>query len=169
MPLVSSSVTVDLDPDTAFAVSQTTGDVRLRWDPFIRHQHFLDGATAPAKGVRTLTVHRTRIRMISEYVSYSPPRNTGMRMVAGPWFFSMMAGGWRFEEVAPGQTRSTWKYNFACRPRWLAPVAERIGVLVLGREIRQRIAGFARGCADPIVLAAAQTDSGSGSSEDSNR
>jgi hypothetical protein len=32
-------------------------------------------------------------------------------------------------------------------------VAERIGVLVLQRDIDRRILGFARGCADPVVLA----------------
>lgn len=156
MPTVSADVLVNVDPDTAFAVSQTIGDVRLRWDPFIYRQYFLDGATEPARGVRTMTVHRSRISMVSQYVSYAPPRNAGMRMVTGPWFFSRMAGGWRFDEAGPGQTRATWKYNFACRPRWLAPLAERIGTWILGWEIRRRITGFARGCADPVVLAAAR-------------
>lgn len=90
--------------------------------------------------------------MVSEYVSYAPPRNVGMRMVTGPWFFAVMAGGWRFEQAGPGRTRATWKYNFSCRPGWLAPLAERIGTWVLGREIQRRIDGFAAGCADPVVL-----------------
>ena len=154
--MVSAETVVDVDPLVAFAVSQTTGRVRLRWDRFVRRQHFLDGATAPDKGVRTLTVHRWGARMVSEYVSYAPPRNVGMRMVTGPWFFRTMAGGWRFEQAGPGRTRATWKYNFTCQPAWLAPLAERIGTWVLGREIRRRIDGFAAGCADPEVLAAVQ-------------
>lgn len=152
MPIVQAETTVPLPPEKAFAVSQTTGATRLRWDPFVRRQKFLDDATAPAKGVRTLTVHRSGIRMVSEYVAFSPPTNAGMRMVSGPWFFEMMAGGWRFTSAGEGYTRAVWKYNFRCRPRWLAPVAEWIGVRVLGREIRQRIAGFASGCADQVVL-----------------
>lgn len=154
MPAVSAEVTVAVDAATAFAVSQTTGQVRLRWDRFVRRQHFLDGATHPGKGVRTLTVHRWGARMVSEYVSYAPPRNVGMRMVTGPWFFARMAGGWRFEDAGNGHARAVWKYNFTCRPAWLAPLAERIGTWVLGREIRRRIDGFAAGCADPVVLAA---------------
>lgn len=153
MPVVESSVVVPVDPVTAFAVSQTTGPTRLRWDPFIRRQHFLDGATAPAKGVRTFTRHRSGISMVSEYVSYSPPSNVGMRMVSGPWFFASLAGGWRFKPAPDGGTLATWKYSFRCRPAWLAPVAERLGGWVLGRDIDRRIAGFARGCADPVVLA----------------
>jgi hypothetical protein len=155
MPVVESSVVVAIDAPTAFAVSQTTGATRLRWDPFIRGQHFLDGASAPGKGVRTFTRHRSGMTMVSEYVSYAPPSNVGMTMVTGPWFFSHLAGGWRFK-TAPdgGGTLATWKYSFGCRPAWLAPLAERIGAWVLQRDIDRRIAGFARGCADPQVLAA---------------
>lgn len=157
VPVVESRVTVPVPVEVAFAVSQTTGEVRLRWDPFIRHQRFLDGAATPEKGVRTLTVHRLGFRMVSEYVSYAPPRNVGMKMVQGSWFFERLGGGWRFAPAAeePGSTVATWRYNFACRPRWLAPVAERIGSLVLQRDIDRRIAGFARGCTDPVVVAAA--------------
>lgn len=156
MPVVESSVVVPVDPATAFAVSQTTGETRLRWDPFISRQHFLDGAEAPAKGVRTMTRHRSGLRMVSEYVSYRPPTSVGMKMVSGPWFFATLAGGWRFSPEGPAQARAVWRYNFSCRPRWLAPLAERIGTWVLGRDIDRRIAGFARGCADPEVVKVAR-------------
>ncbi|MCC2335415.1 type II toxin-antitoxin system RatA family toxin [Cellulomonas wangsupingiae] len=156
--IVESSVDVPVPPDVAFAVSQTTGATRLRWDPFIRRQSFLDGATVPAKGVRTLTHHRSGLRMVSEYVSYKPPTNVGMKMVEGPWFFAVMAGGWRFTPLPDGGTRAVWRYSFTCRPAWLAPVAERIGRVVLQRDVDRRIAGFARGCADAHVLDAVGRD-----------
>ena len=92
--------------------------------------------------------------MTSEYVSFNPPTNVGMKMLDGPWFFESFVGGWRFAPEPGGGTRATWRYNFLCKPRWLAPIAERIGVWVLKRDIDRRIAGFARGCADPVVLAA---------------
>lgn len=163
MPLVEATVEVPVDIATAFAVSQTTGDVRKRWDPFIRSQRFLDGAAEPAKGVRTLTVHRAGFRMVSEYVSYQPPTNVGMRMVEGSWFFAKMGGGWRFTPVEghPDRTLAVWRYNFGCRPRWLAPLADRIGSVVLRREIKRRIAHYARGCSDPVVLAAVRGDGAS--------
>lgn len=162
MPVVESSVVVPVPPTVAFAVSQTTGEIRLRWDPFIAKQHFLDGATRPGKGVRTFTRHWSGLTMVSEYVSYNPPTNVGMRMVSGPWFFTNLAGGWRFSARDPDQTLATWRYNFTCRPAWLAPVADRIGRWWLGRDIDRRIAGFARGCADPVVVAAAAPPSESG-------
>jgi hypothetical protein len=156
MPVVESRVTVPVPTAVAFAVSQTTGESRMLWDTFIRRQRFLDGATTPATGVRTLTVHRLGFRMVSEYVSYRPPTSVGMKMLTGSWFFERLAGGWRFDpdRADPARTIATWKYNFACRPRWLAPVAEWIGRRVLQRDIDRRIAGFAQGCSDPRVLAA---------------
>ncbi|GAB2983639.1 SRPBCC family protein [Frigoribacterium salinisoli] len=154
MPVVESRCVVPVEPWVAFAVSQVQGPLRRRWDPFIRRQHLLDGATVPAKGVRTDTVQRFGFRMVSEYVSYAPPTNVGMKMTEGSWFFERMGGGWRFTPVEgePGSTLAVWRYNFTCRPRWLAPLAERIGVVVLQRDIDRRIRGFARGCTDPVVL-----------------
>ncbi|WP_033344209.1 SRPBCC family protein [Catenuloplanes japonicus] len=153
MPVVEASATVPVPPDVAFAVSQTVAPVRYRWDPFVRSQHLLDGAARPGKGVRTFTRSRHGLAMISEYVSYAPPTNVGMKMVRGPWFFEMFAGGWRFAPAAvPGHTVATWRYSFRCRPAWLRPLADPIGVWLLTRDIHKRIQGYARGCVDPVVL-----------------
>jgi hypothetical protein len=99
MPVVEADIVVPVPPDVAFAVSQLTGDVRRRWDPFIRSQHHIDGAIRPGKGVRTATRSRHGLRMVSEYVSFAPPSNVGMKMVEGPWFFEMFAGGCGDEAV----------------------------------------------------------------------
>ncbi len=152
-PVVSCEVQVPVSPEVAFAVSQTTGATRLRWDPFIRRQHLMDGASAPGKGVRTHTISRHGISMVSRYVSYVPGRNVGMTMESGPWFFGMFGGGWRFEPSAGG-TLAVWKYNFTVKPRWLQAIAHPLGKVILGRDIRRRIDAFARACADPVVLAA---------------
>lgn len=153
MPQVVATQWVPVPPDVAFAVSQTTGETRLRWDRFIRSQRLLDADT-PGKGVQTLTHSRLGPRMVSRYVSYAPPSNVGMTMVRGPWFFQTFGGGWRFRpETRDGVegTLATWKYTYAIRPSWLRPIAEPIGQWLLGREIRSRIAGWARGCEDPEV------------------
>lgn len=78
-------------------------------------------------------------------------------MVTGPWFFERFGGGWRFTpEMRDGVAgcRATWKYTYAIKPSWLRWIAEPIGQWLLGREIRSRIAGWAEGCTDPVVLAA---------------
>jgi polyketide cyclase/dehydrase/lipid transport protein len=158
MAQVEATVDVPVEPALAFAVSQTTGTTRYRWDAFVREQSLLDGRDRPGKGVRTATRSRHGLAMVSEYVSYVPPSHVGMRMVRGPWFFAVFAGSWRFTPLPDGGTRAVWRYVFRCRPAWLAPVAERIGTGLLGRDIRRRIAGFARGCADPAVLAVARRE-----------
>lgn len=140
--------------EVAFAVSQTTGEIRYRWDPFVAEQRLLDGATVPAKGVRTETRSRHRLRMVSQYTSFRPPTQVGMKMVEGPWFFANFAGGWSFRQVGDG-TEATWRYTFTIRPKLLSPIADRIGLWLLGKDIDRRIAGFARGCLDPVVVAAA--------------
>lgn len=162
MPVVESRCVVPVDLHVAFAVSQTQGEARKRWDPFIRRQYLVGGATRAAKGVRTFTVQRFGFRMESEYVSYNPPTNVGMKMTKGSWFFARMGGGWRFSEVDgdPSSTEAVWRYNFSCKPAWLAPVAERIGAVLLQRDIDRRIRGFARGCVDPFVLAHLDPDLG---------
>ena len=155
MPQVVAEVTVPVEPSVAFAVSQTTGAVRLRWDPFIREQHLMDGATTPAKGVRTKTRSRHGFAMVSEYVSYQPPLSVGMTMRSGPWFFATFGGGWRFTGTPDGGTRAVWKYTFTCRPGWLRRCAEPLGKRLLGRDIDRRIAAFARACERDDVVSAA--------------
>jgi hypothetical protein len=145
---------VSLDANRAFALSQTYGDLRYRWDPFVHEQRLLDGANAAAAGVRTWTRSKHRLEMISQYVAFRPPRHVGMRMLSGPWFFESFSGGWNFATQEDGTTEVTWRYNFTIRPRWLAPVANPIGVKVLGRDIERRLAAFAEACDDPEIVAA---------------
>jgi ribosome-associated toxin RatA of RatAB toxin-antitoxin module len=149
VPRIEATVDVDAPIAVAFALSQTYGELRYRWDPFVREQHLLDGATRAAKGVRASTTSRHRLRMVSEYVSFRPPTQVGMRMVNGPWFFAQMSGGWSFSPLAPDRTRATWRYSFTCRPKLIRPIADPIGRWVLGRDIRRRIEAFAAACSDP--------------------
>ncbi|MFF1881616.1 SRPBCC family protein [Pseudarthrobacter sp. NPDC058196] len=152
MPQVRAERFIRIDPDTAFAFSQTTGAFRLKWDPFISAQGFLDGARAAGKGVRTRTRSRLGLSMVSQYVSFAPPRSVGMTMVSGPWFFANFGGGWRFT-ADDGGTRAVWKYTFSCRPAVLRAAMERIGSRLLGYEIERRIEAFARACEDEALVA----------------
>lgn len=152
MPRIEATATVGVPRDVAFRLSQTYGEIRYRWDPFVREQHLLDGADRAAKGVRTSTTSRHGLRMVSEYVTYRPPGHVGMRMVTGPWFFQSFSGGWHFVERADGGTDATWRYNFTCRPGWIRPVADRLGRWFLARDIRRRLDAFATACADRSIL-----------------
>ncbi|WP_228495132.1 hypothetical protein [Clavibacter sp. VKM Ac-2873] len=51
MPVVESRRIVPVSPEVAFAISQTQGEIRKRWDPVIAHQHLIGpGADAPDVG-----------------------------------------------------------------------------------------------------------------------
>jgi hypothetical protein len=153
MPRIEATVEVEVPIEVAFAMSQSQGDLRYAWDPFVREQRLLDGATGPGRGVRTRTRSRHGLTMVSEYTAVNPPRQVGMRMVTGPWFFRTFSGGWSFTALSDDRTRATWRYQFTCRPRLVALLGEPLGRWLLGRDIRRRIEGFARGCADPELVA----------------
>lgn len=152
MPRIEVTTVVEIDVESAFAMSQSQGEVRYAWDPFVRSQQLLDDAPKPDRGVRTLTKSRHRLTMISEYTSFRPPTQVGMKMVEGPWFFASFAGGWSFKAIDDDTTEATWRYTFSIRPSWLAPVADRIGNVLLRRDIAARIEHFARGCRDPDLV-----------------
>ncbi len=152
MPRIESTTVVPVPVEIAFALSQTYGELRYRWDPFVRHQHLMNGATRAGAGVQTFTQSRHRLKMVSQYQSFKPPSHVGMKMVKGPWFFASMSGGWNFTAESTESTRATWRYNFVCRPKWLQPIAHRIGVKLMQRDIDQRLAAFATACTDPSIL-----------------
>jgi len=158
VPRIESTLQLPVSLEEAFALSQSQGDVRYAWDPFVREQRLLHGATHPDKGVQTFTRSRHGLRMVSEYTSFRPPTQVGMKMVSGPPFFSAFGGGWTFRTVdgATGPvTEATWRYTFTIRPSWLAPVADPIGRWLLGRDIDGRLRDFAAGCADADLVARA--------------
>jgi ribosome-associated toxin RatA of RatAB toxin-antitoxin module len=152
MPRIEADAIVPVNIDTAFELSQTYGEIRYRWDPLVREQRLLNGAEHAGKGVRTWTRSRHHLVMETQYVTYAPPSHVGMRMLEGPWFFKSFSGGWNFTSTGSNETRATWRYNFTCRPRWLCFLADRVGVHILRRDIRRRIAAFARACADPKII-----------------
>lgn len=90
--------------------------------------------------------------MVSEYVTFRPPDHVGMRMVSGPWFFESFSGGWHFRERTDGSTEARWRYNFTCRPRWIRPIAHRLGRRLLGRDIERRLEAFRLACQDPSIV-----------------
>ncbi|MGI8937669.1 MAG: SRPBCC family protein [Iamia sp.] len=156
MPRIEATTRVSVSVEDAFAVSQSQQEVRYAWDPFVREQRLLGGATRPDKGVRTRTTSRHRLTMVSQYTSFRAPHQVGMKMVEGPWFFSAFGGGWSFKELGPEECEAVWRYTFTVRPAWLAPIADRIGRALLQRDIDRRLAGFAGACADPDIVARAR-------------
>lgn len=157
MPIVEHQREVKGAIDDVFDLSQSYA-LRLQWDPFVRAQRLVGGATRAAKGVRTETISRHRLRMVTEYLTFRRPTLVGMKMLEGPAIFRTFSGSWRFDDVDPGRTVVAFRYNFTCRPRLLAPLMERVGVWYLGRDIDRRLAAFKTACETTDLLARARAE-----------
>jgi hypothetical protein len=80
MPQMLADAWVPSRPTRRSRVSQTTGELRLRWNPFIHHQQLI-AADRPAEGVQIPTRVRVGPTMASEYVSYRPPSSVGQGLL----------------------------------------------------------------------------------------
>src|SRR5262249_10828129 len=132
------SVVITALPAELFALTQDYSR-RLEWDPFLKSAELLSGASTAAVGVRAWCVAHSGLGMETEYVSFNPPRTWPVKMTRGPRLIASFAGAWRFEEIAPGQTRVHFRYHLRAKPRWLAWLLTPIVAWVFARDTRKRL------------------------------
>ena len=65
-----------------------------------------------------------------------------------------------FRELEQERTLATWRYTFTVKPAALSAIGDPIGEWMLGRDIEQRLAGFATGCSNPDIVAKARAQLG---------
>ena len=78
------------------------------------------------------------------YVSFNRPRVAAVRMTRGPLFLQSFAATLRHDAIGNGITRTTYRYNFTSRPRWLAFLVEPIVQRVFKLETQGRLAALKR-------------------------
>jgi hypothetical protein len=132
--------------------------LRLDWDPFVRAQRPLGDATLAGKGVRTETISRHHLRMVTEYLTFRPPTLVGMKMLEGPRMFRTFSGSWHFNAQPESVVEVVFRYNFVCRPSWMQWLAHRVGCWYLGRDIENRVAAFCTAVEDPEMIARARAE-----------
>lgn len=132
------SIVIDAEPGALFRLSQDYGR-RLDWDPFLRSARLVGMAREVGVGVRAWCVARSGWGMETEYVTVNPPRAAAVKMTRGPWFLDSFAGSWRFEELAAGQTRVSFRYQLRAWPRWLSWLLTPILTRVFARDSRKRL------------------------------
>jgi hypothetical protein len=130
-------------PNELFALTQDYAR-RLEWDPFLKSAELVGGAKVPGVGVRAYCVAHSGLGMETEYVTFNPPRVTAVKMTRGPWMIDSFAGSWRFEEVAPGQTRARFCYQVRAWPKWMAWLLTPILACAFGRDTRKRLTALKR-------------------------
>ena len=151
MPVIERSVVVRAPREALFALTQDYY-LRLEWDPFLRALRFMDGATAPAPGVRVWVRARNGLGMLVEYVTVLPPERVAVRLVRGPFFFESFAGSWIFHPEGDGSTRVVFRYGFRTRWPLLRPVLDRAISAVFGRDLRVRVRALKRAAEETDLL-----------------
>jgi ribosome-associated toxin RatA of RatAB toxin-antitoxin module len=132
------SIVIAASPGELFALTQDYTR-RLAWDPFLKSAELLNGSPAACVGVRAYCVAHSGLGMETEYVSFNPPRACAVKMTRGPRLLGSFAGSWRFEEVASGQTRVSFRYNLQAQPWWLSWLLTPIMGWLFARETRKRL------------------------------
>lgn len=155
--MFDDSVVIEAEPAVLFHLSQNYAR-RLEWDPFLRSASLLGGAREAGVGVRALCVSRNGWAMETEYISFNPPRATAVRMTSGPWFLDSFAGSWRFESVAPGQTRVNFQYSLKAWPTWSAWLLTPILARAFARDTRDRLRALKEAVERRGILASSGAD-----------
>ena len=151
MPVVEREIQIDVAPAAVFALTQDYY-LRLEWDPFLRDLRLLDGATAPAPGVRVWVRSRNGLELQVEYVTVDPPERVAVRMVRGPFFFEHFAGTWLFRPVNGGSTRVVFRYGFRTRWPWARPIVDRLVAAVFARDITARVNALKHAAEETDIL-----------------
>lgn len=141
MPTLEQAIEINAEPQALFQLTQDY-DHRLVWDPFLKEARLVGGAKEAGVGVRAYCVARTGMGMEAEYITFNPPHVTAVKMTKGPRILAKFAGSWRFQEVAPGRTRVTFRYNLAAAPRWLGFALNPILRVIFTIDVKQRLKGL---------------------------
>jgi len=90
-------------------------DNRLKWDTFLKRAELMDGARQAGKGVKAYCVAKKGLGMVTEYVSFNPPKATAIKMTKGPYMFRSFLGSWTFKDIGNLETEVIFLYSFKLR------------------------------------------------------
>lgn len=110
----TETILINERPESVFDFTQDYNK-RLRWDTFLKKADLIDGAIAAGKGVKAYCVSRNGLGMVTEYVTYSRPKVTAIKMTKGPFMFRSFFGSWTFKEIQNNNTEVTFLYSFSLR------------------------------------------------------
>jgi len=115
---------------------------RLEWDTLLRAAYLDDGHAVAAKGVTSVCVGRWSLggfALKSIYVTFDRPALAAVKMVNRPPFFKSWAASIHHEDIAPSESRITYKFQFTSKPRALRFILDPIMGRVFLWETRKRL------------------------------
>lgn len=110
----SESIVINKNAADVFAFTQDYKK-RLTWDTFLKKADLIDGAGAAGKGVKAYCVAKNGLGMVTEYITFSPPKATAIRMTKGPLLFKSFLGSWNFKWIDENTTEVIFLYSFQLR------------------------------------------------------
>lgn len=110
----TETVEINCTPEVAFDFTQDY-DQRLSWDTFLKKADLIEGATKADKGVKAYCVAKNGLGMETEYITFSRPKATAIKMTKGPFMFESFLGSWTFKEIQSNLTEVTFLYSFKLR------------------------------------------------------
>jgi ribosome-associated toxin RatA of RatAB toxin-antitoxin module len=115
---------------------------RLTWDTFLKKADLIDGATKADKGIKAYCVAKNGLGMETEYLTYTRPKATAIKMTKGPFMFKTFLGSWNFKQLSPNLTEVIFLYSFQLRFPFnlLTPFIKHN----LQKNVRQRLADLKR-------------------------
>lgn len=146
MRTVEASIDIKAAPDVIFDLIHDYGR-RLEWDSFLQEACLLDGAERAGMGVKSRCTARRGfggLAMETVYVSFDRPRVAAVKMTKGPLLLETFAASLRQDEIGPGITRVTYRFNFATKPKLLRVIGDRVAAVLFGREVRERLRALKR-------------------------
>src|SRR5438045_9348032 len=112
MPTFEQAIEINATPAELFRLTQDYTH-RLDWDPVLKEARLVGGAQAAGIGVRAWCVARSGLGMETEYVSFNLPKTVAVTMTTGPAILESFAGSWRFQELAHGRPRDSFRYHLS--------------------------------------------------------
>lgn len=110
----SEKITINEAQQAIFDYTQNYNS-RLDWDTFLKRAELIEGATKADKGVKAYCVARNGLGMETEYITFSRPKVTAIKMTKGPFLFKSFLGSWTFKEIDRYKTEVIFLYSFKLR------------------------------------------------------
>ncbi len=124
---------------------------RLEWDTLLRRAETAGDVPAGKGVVSTCTARRALggLSFTTVYKAFDPPTVAAVKLVSRPWLFESWGAAIRHEDLPGGRSLCTYTMTFRCRPRWAAPVLERLAALAFRLETARRLGSLAQYLAAP--------------------
>lgn len=149
---IEVSTSLPIDPDSAFALVHTVGDDRTCWDHQTEARMLIRDHREVKLGAQVFERVSNRRRVIVEYDSWYPSRQSSTHLLKGPFWLAEYGEGWHVQP-AEGGSRVTLKITWRHASPIFANAAAAAMSSAFTAEARERIADLLVASEDAELVA----------------